>query len=691
MERSIVRNLLLGILLYAAANAAHSEANQIIERDGYRFESGPAPPFVVPHVFPDRWTSKVGSGAETHWRNWLLDAQVDLTGREPVRFFDTAYEVLTTDLLGEAAKYKISFNPEYERLTLHKVEIRRDGAWSNRFDPTQVTMARRESEFEQDMKTGTVTALLVLDDVRQGDVIRIAYSVAGENPILAGMTHEEFVFGWVDPILYRRARLLLPGDRDYMWSKGEGLPRPEVRKHGRHVEYTFVARDVAPIHNDGDAPRWYAPFPRLDIAPRRTWADVAAWARALYPEPKALPAELESRLAQWRALPTRDERIMAALQAVQEDVRYFGQEIGESTHRPAEPGETWRRRYGDCKDKARLLATLLGRMGIPARPALVSAERGRAIRQMPAAATAFDHVIVQVFDGAESLWLDATLTQQRGRPATMPVPPYDVALPVGAGHEDLVAIDSAKAPPDRTVVRETLTPDLDGKSAALRIETEYLGAAANRVRRNLATSGEKELARNYLEYYRRRYSRAASTVPLAIEDDPVANRVVIVESYRLDEPWVASTSQSRAIEFYAESIGSLAAMPSTIERTAPIALPHPLEVEHTVEIIVPKGWRTNATDKSEDIAAPGLAFEGTVESAAGKVVLSNRFASSADHVTVPDVGEHLRGRRRVEQAIGHRIVLDLPVAQARADRDKRLNALMRGLMEDNDRKRGEKN
>jgi hypothetical protein len=60
------------------------------------------------------------------------------------------------------------------------VEVRRGGVWTNRFDAAQVSLARRESDFENDLTDGSVTALLLLSDVRLGDVVRVAFSVEGK-------------------------------------------------------------------------------------------------------------------------------------------------------------------------------------------------------------------------------------------------------------------------------------------------------------------------------------------------------------------------------------------------------------------------------------------------------------------------------------------------------------------------------
>jgi hypothetical protein len=228
-----------------------------------------------------------------------------------------------------------------------------------------------------------------------------------------------------------------------------------------------------------------------------TWAEVAAWAAALYPEPAALPEELLQRIEEWRRLPTPAERAGAALRAVQDEVRYFSVALGESSHRPSEPAATWTRRYGDCKDKARLLSTILGQLGIEAVPALVSSEYGRGIATRTSAADWFDHVIVRARIAGETFWLDGTRTQQRGPLEQLDVGDFGVALPVAAGTKELVPIVRAGGVRDAVKVTERLEPDADASGASLAVVTVYEGTAAERMRRDLAINASVEVARRY--------------------------------------------------------------------------------------------------------------------------------------------------------------------------------------------------
>jgi tetratricopeptide (TPR) repeat protein len=89
---------------------------------------------------------------------------------------------------------------------------------------------------------------------------------------------------------------------------------------------------------------------------------------------------------------------------VQKELTYKAIEFGRGARIPRPPGDVLRRRYGDCKDHALLLAQLLGGAGVPARLALVRTG-GPLRREMPSL-DQFDHLVVYL--PAQDLFVDAT-------------------------------------------------------------------------------------------------------------------------------------------------------------------------------------------------------------------------------------------------------------------------------------------
>lgn len=679
--------LLCAQALLAAAPAGPDEstatpgAAKTHERGEFRFSTAPAPEWVNVHDVAAQWPAKAsGDLNSTRWRNWLLDSQFDRRGGRRVSYFDQAYQPLTNELVASSAKYSIEFNPLYQTLTLHRAEVRRDGVWTNRLDPNRISLARREERFERDMADGNVTALVLLPDVRVGDVVRLAYSIEGSNPILAGSINDTVRLGWIDPLLERHVRALFDRSDEVEYRRFNTEAPVRLRTVGDHEELSVDARLVPASRDEGSYPAWFDRFPTVQFGRRRNWAEVVAWALPLYPE-ASLPADLEERITAWKAIADPQARAFAILRTVQREVRYFGAEMGDNTHRPAPPAETWQRRYGDCKDKAYLVTALLRSAGIEAEPALVSMGDGKSLFQRLPAASAFDHVIVRARIEGRDYWLDATLAEQHGDLRTLDVREYGAALPVREGETALVPVSAPGKTNNAVSVDERFTPTEDG-GLELAIRTVYTGRRAETMRWRVNSEGVAEMSRQFADYYRKRYSSLDVVKPIVVVDPADADELVLTEHYRLREPWAANTGGMRQIELYAEALSGDAQLPSSMERKGPLGLNRPATLEHAITFVLPKGWSLVEPPETADIDAGAIRYQRSATSAAGRFELKHRFDLRQDEVAPAQVPEFLRQLRQVRENLGSRISFQVAGAEADAERRERLRKLLRETLDD---------
>jgi tetratricopeptide (TPR) repeat protein len=151
-------------------------------------------------------------------------------------------------------------------------------------------------------------------------------------------------------------------------------------------------------------------YPQIEFSTGLSWQKIAAeYARVS--EEKARQADVQPLLARIDLKSAqRNDRIRVLVAALHKNIRYTGVEFGESSLIPQFPAETFKRKYGDCKDKATFLATLLRSAGIPAYLALLQTGPGQDINQELPGMGMFDHAIVYVPASASDpdLWIDAT-------------------------------------------------------------------------------------------------------------------------------------------------------------------------------------------------------------------------------------------------------------------------------------------
>ena len=90
------------------------------------------------------------------------------------------------------------------------------------------------------------------------------------------------------------------------------------------------------------------------------------------------------------------QRIKALASFAQHDVRYVEISIGVGGYRPHTATDIFNHRYGDCKDKATVLSSMLAQIGVKSYYVIVNATRGVVTRDSPASPGGFNHMILAI-------------------------------------------------------------------------------------------------------------------------------------------------------------------------------------------------------------------------------------------------------------------------------------------------------
>src|SRR5580765_2989181 len=90
---------------------------------------------------------------------------------------------------------------------------------------------------------------------------------------------------------------------------------------------------------------------------------------------------------------TQLEKMKAVAHFVQHDIRYVAIELGIGGWQPHPASEVFNHHYGDCKDKATLLSSMLSQIGVESFYVLINVERGAIFPETPAR-IGFNHAII---------------------------------------------------------------------------------------------------------------------------------------------------------------------------------------------------------------------------------------------------------------------------------------------------------
>lgn len=534
----------------------------------------------------------------------LIDRQVHTGISE--EFHHQARRFLNEASVEENGTLIVAFDPTYQELVFHEVVLVRDGEKINCLDPSTIQVIQPERSLENNVYTGVLSAVIFLDDLRIGDVLEYSVTLRGSNPLFAGHYWNDFVLRWASRVERQYYRIVWESGKNLRW-RTHGLElRPQILEGKQTTEYIWELGPQPAIDVEDQLPYAYEPFPYLEVSSFASWSDVVEWALPLYPMKQKLISQVMSRtLEEWKEqYASNEERVLHAIQFVQDEIRYLGIEIGPNSHRPTPPGQTYNRRYGDCKDKSYLLCFLLGELDIKAWPVLVNQTlRGGTAHHLPSPFV-FNHVIVSFQLGGETYWIDPALKSQGGSLRFRYVPEYAFGLVIRPGGQSLEAVTSPiPDKPLREVHDEFRLRDYVS-AVSFSVTTTYRASSADNMRATLADVDHQSLAADYINYYTRMYPGIRVKSPLKINDNRQANVIEIIESYEIDKFWKEETEQRRmAVGFFPESIDSVLPQPVRRIRKMPLALSYPAWYVHHTQVYLPEHWDIDeASDWIRDTA-----------------------------------------------------------------------------------------
>lgn len=326
-------------------------------------------------------------------------------------------------------------------------------------------------------------------------------------------------------------------------------------------------------------------------------------------------------------------------------------EFGVNSHMPSPPGETWARRYGDCKDKVVALVALLTEMGFEAFPALVNTEKKAYVSDHLPSQNLFDHVIVALFFKQQWYWLDPTRQYQSSNFQQVYQPDYGVALIVKSGQKHLTPTTSDQLVTHRKIAEHIRVYDDVAKPSEHTVLTTYLGRSAERQRARLASKSMKAVQRRYEDYYRKYYPETTSNGIFKVNDDIDQNTLQTDESYSIQKLWTDVKSKKKyEADFYLSNIEDALPLPEVTKRKDPFAWPHPIVIEHQLTLeFNDRGWNFDAIDIELDNRFFHLTKKVAFFASEQKLVINLVLRSKQKNISATDIDAYLTERQKAQE------------------------------------------
>ncbi len=576
----------------------------------------------------------------------LIDRQVAWQGDNQLIHARHAMQVLNRSGLEYTATVLREFDPAFDTMTLTDLDVIRDGKRINLRDTVSPRVFQRETDLESGIIDGTHTMHIDMPDIRVGDIVDIGVLWDQAPRVPGGSFADSYQLGYGVPMQQFRMRVDWPSERAIQLRENLMGIRARVEDRGAVRRYVWEQKAPQVFEREDNTPREYSPYPEVAYSAYADWAEVASGMAEYYNADYPLSPAWEARVAQMmQDNPTAEGRIIAALRAVQEDIRYVGIEIGAGGYYARTPQSVAQNGFGDCKDKSLLLKTVLGRMGIAADVALANLDNGHDIDQRLPGPQHFNHMIAGAHLNGRTYWMDPTGSYEGGTLEVATEPDYGFVLPLVPNDAQLTRITPAPVTGFDTAVTERF--NFSWLGLFLNVETEYLGDSANWMRAKWAREPARDIQKGYLEYYASRYPGMRVRAPMTLADDAELNRIILSEHYFL--PPNALRQEELYSDFPFVSENHVRNFPKVLigPRVAPLAVDHSVRRSHAVEV-------RNAPinfNPPEDVTLDNPAFKYRFSGKAtdeGQMTMQWSYESRARSVPPEAVKQVLRDVRKAE-------------------------------------------
>ena len=404
-------------------------------------------------------------------------------------FRQVVFQPLTDESAAQARQYPVSFQGDRQVVTLRAAKVYRGGSLT-RVDEAVESGETGTGNPELAMYSSQRTFYVNFPRLSAGDVVELRLrveDVAPRNEIADYYGEIEYMQS-DEPLSNREYVLITPKNKTFhiFASPLPGLVK-ETKEEGEQRIFRFSAASVPPIGPEPAMPPWPSVLAQVHVSTFNTWDEVGAWYWGLSKEKLDVDDEVRAKVKEiTKGLKSERDKIKAVYNYVTR-LRYVALEFGIEGIRPRRCALTMARGWGDCKDKATVIVTMLRELGIPATLVLVRTGMRGDIESRPASLAPFDHAIAYV--PSQDLYLDGTAEHT----GTGELPLFDrgaFALQVNEGKPKLVRLP--QPPAEQSNIKRKIEVALGGDGMGqVSVEADISGVYASDYRARYIAEGTR--------------------------------------------------------------------------------------------------------------------------------------------------------------------------------------------------------
>ncbi|RYY27539.1 MAG: DUF3857 domain-containing protein [Chitinophagaceae bacterium] len=195
---------------------------------------------------------------------------------------------------------------------------------------------------------------------------------------------------------------------------------PEIKEDGKNISYTWSVKNQAAVAYEDGAIESAKMFPAILLAPNKfkldnyegdlsSWKNFGLWYSSVVDGTDVLK---EPQINFYKNLvkhaATNREKIETVYKYMQSNFRYVSIQLGIGGNKPLPASFTDDKKYGDCKGLSNYMRAVLKTFGIKSHLAIINREANDDGEDPNFPIDRFNHVILFVPDGKDSIWLECT-------------------------------------------------------------------------------------------------------------------------------------------------------------------------------------------------------------------------------------------------------------------------------------------
>ncbi len=550
-------------------------------------------------------------------------------------YFHYATKVVSEAGLDVVSQLEVNFDPTYEKAFFHFIKIHRNGEVLDKTNSSSYKTLNEETERYKGILSGKKTYYRNLDDLRKGDIVEYAYSIVGNNPIFNNEIDHHFFFSYSVPVGKLHYQITLPNDKVVAIkdiNNPNYKPTESTLDKGKRLDWIIVNPPIVKIEEH--TPIWHEPYAQVQISSIKSWEEVKGWSSSMFvlenQNSKDIDALVNSVINKYPD--NKAAQITELVDFTQNQIRYSGNEQGIYSHRPHQPDFVLKNRFGDCKDKSFFLSVLLEKIDVICVPVLLNTSIGKHITDFLPSYKKFDHCICAIKYNGKYVFIDPTITMQKGSFLMRKVPDYQKCLILDSSKEVFCTIPSDFE--SKSIFKEYFDIDESG-DAILKCTSLYYGSHADNQRYTFASNSLPDVQESYKSYYLRYSDDVTVLDSMETIDDTLNNIFTVKESYVIKRFWALKDNEKEISQsILPASVNERIRYVEEKSRKSPLKLYFPVNTWQEITINKKGGWNIKDEIISESNKFFDYEYKTTVKGT--EIILGYHYFNKVEYVMPED-------------------------------------------------------